>query len=54
MGKTDKITSSHDKEVMDRQRLSVTTISTMVNTIKENEEGMFANGDSEEQNNVKN
>ena len=50
MGKTNDVIGKHDKEALERQRLSVTTISTMVNTLKENiEEGMFTKGDTEEQ-----
>ena len=50
MGKTNDVIGKHDKEALERQRLSVTTISIMVNTLKENiEEGMFTKGDTEEQ-----
>lgn len=50
MGKSEDIIAKHDKEAMDRQRLSVSAISTMVNTLKENiEEKMFTLGKSEEE-----
>ena len=49
MGESEDIIAKQDKEAMDRQRLSVSAISTMVNTIKETiEENMFAQGKSEE------
>ena len=49
MGKTNDVIAKHDKEALERQRLSVTTSSTMVNVSKETiEEMMFAKGDSEE------
>ena len=48
-GKTNHVTDKWNKETQERQHPSVATISTMVNTLKENiEEGMFFNGDSEE------
>lgn len=50
VGETNEVIGKHDKEALVRQRLSVTTISTMVNTLKENiEETMFAKGETEEQ-----
>ena len=49
MGKTNDVIAKHDKEALERQRLSVTASSTMVNVSKETiEEMMFAKGDSEE------
>ena len=35
MGKSDGVIAKRDKEALERQRLSVSTISTMVNTLKE-------------------
>ena len=50
INKTDDIIEKNDKEALERQRLSVTTISTMVNTHKESiEEMMFADGKSEDE-----
>ena len=50
INKTDDIIEKNDKEALERQRLSVTTISTMVNTHKESmEEMMFAYGKSEDE-----
>ena len=49
MGKTNDIIAKYYKEALERQRLSVTTSSTMVNVSKETiEEMVFAKGDSEE------
>ena len=50
MSKTDDVIQKHDKEALERQRLSVSTMSTMVNTSKENiEEMKFAKGEDEQQ-----
>ena len=49
MGKSEDIIAKQDKEAMDRQCLSVSAMSTMVNTLKEtNKENIFAQGKSKE------
>ena len=50
MSKSDDIITKQDKETLERQRLSVSAISTMVNTLKETiEEKMFLQGKDEEE-----
>ena len=50
MGKTENVILTRDKEALDRQLISVSTISTIVNTLKETiEENMFLQNKTEEQ-----
>ena len=50
MSKSDDSITKQDKETLERQRLSVSAISTMVNTLKETiEEKMFLQGKDEEE-----
>jgi hypothetical protein len=50
MSKSDDIITKQDKETLERQRLSVSAISTMVNTLEETiEEKMFLQGKDEEE-----
>ena len=50
MSKSDDIFTKQDKETLERQRLSVSAISTMVNTLEETiEEKMFLQGKDEEE-----
>ena len=50
MGKTENVILTRDKEALDRQLISVSAISTIVNTLKETiEENMFLQNKTEEQ-----
>ena len=50
MSESDDVITKQDKETLERQRLSVSAISTMVNTLKETiEEKMFLQGKDEEE-----
>jgi hypothetical protein len=50
MSKSDDSITKQDKETLERQRLSVSAISTMVNTLEETiEEKMFLQGKDEEE-----
>ena len=50
INKTDELIDKADKEELERQRTSIATISSTVNTLKETiEEKKFAKGESEEQ-----
>ena len=49
MNKTNDVIDKRDREALERQRLSVASSATVVNTIKETiEESMFAKGETEE------